>query len=637
MSIKYRPEIDGLRAVAVLAVVLYHAEFALRGDPFSGGFVGVDVFFVISGYLITSIILRESRDRGFSFADFYERRARRILPPLLVVMIAAIPFAWLLMRPDAVKDFAGSVLSSLAFGSNFWFWQEDSYWAAPNALKPFLHTWSLSIEEQFYVVFPVLLLLLNRFARGMTDWVFTAGFVVSLGFAHWLSGLDAVSSFYLLPTRAWELLAGAILAKLELERGRKSGIAISKIAPLLGLMLIVGSVALFDADTRHPSLLTFAPVAGTMMLIWYCRKGEIITCVLSAKPVVAIGLISYSFYLWHFPIFAFARIQDPDPTNLERIAHIALSVTLSVITYFVIEKPARNRKLISLAPFAIATIAAYALVGGAMSYVFLKDGVWGRYTPSQLQILGAGDVGSFADYVTADYDTRKNAAFSDQDPSNDILIIGDSLSQDFYNVLNEAGLLAGKEVSTHYIRARCHNVPASFDATKYIKDADQRSCAREVRIGDPRLNSRISEADFIVVSSNWRLSTTRYMPDLVSAARAETTAPILLIGKKYFGPIDFNTILETSPDDLQSIRQRDEPHLDQLAQIPAETVGNYYDLHAVVCPDPSGCPIVTPAGYLISHDGLHLTREGAQHVGALVRADASFMSHWREAFPDSAD
>jgi len=173
MNIKYRSEIDGLRAIAVLAVVFFHAEFTIWGvNPFKGGFVGVDVFFVISGYLITSIILTDLNQNRFSFLKFYVRRARRILPALFTVMLVPVPFSWIYMFPNAMKEYAGSLLSSLFFGSNFWFGYEDSYWAGPGDLKPFLHTWSLSVEEQFYILFPVALLILWRRAKKYTVSIF---------------------------------------------------------------------------------------------------------------------------------------------------------------------------------------------------------------------------------------------------------------------------------------------------------------------------------------------------------------------------------------------------------------------------------------------------------------------------------
>ncbi|MEH6568444.1 MAG: acyltransferase, partial [Halioglobus sp.] len=302
MKLAYRPEIDGLRAIAVLAVVLYHAEFAIfGGDPFTGGYIGVDVFFVISGYLITSIIVREIKRESFSFQRFYERRARRILPALFTVMAATLPFAWLYLLPKAMKEYAGSLLSSLFFGSNIWFWREDSYTAEPSALKPLLHTWSLSVEEQFYVLFPVFLLLVWRFAKQHALSILLLGFVICLQIAQIGSAQTPEAAFFLLPFRGWELLAGSILALLELQRGRAPGGFAAWSMPAVGLGLIFLSVLVFDEQTQHPSYVTLVPVIGSMLIIWFSDPGSSFTRILGGRIFVGLGLISYSFYLWHFP------------------------------------------------------------------------------------------------------------------------------------------------------------------------------------------------------------------------------------------------------------------------------------------------------------------------------------------------
>ncbi|QDU49837.1 acyltransferase family protein [Gimesia panareensis] len=371
MSIKYRPEIDGLRAIAVSSVVLYHAEFAVAGfSPFKGGFIGVDIFFVISGYLITLIILREIQEGTFSFGNFYERRARRILPALFTVMLVSIPFAWRYMLPKAMKEYAGSVLSSLAFCSNIWFWKEDSYTAEPSALKPFLHTWSLSVEEQFYVFFPIALILLWKYARNHITSVFVLLFLFSLQLANWGSTAFPDATFFLLPTRIWELLAGALLAKLELEKGRSSNSFLDSVMPAVGLFLLCHAIVFFDDLMPHPSFRTLLPVAGTMLIIWYCKQGEFVSNVLSWKPLVAIGLISYSFYLWHFPIFAFARLRDSTLTGYVKVECILLSLILSILTYHLVEQPARNRKKFKTRYFLAYLSPCFMLLVGTQLYLF---------------------------------------------------------------------------------------------------------------------------------------------------------------------------------------------------------------------------------------------------------------------------
>ena len=220
MKLAYRPEIDGLRAIAVVAVIFYHAQITILGyQLFEGGFIGVDIFFVISGYLITSIILKELFTKGtFSFKYFYERRIRRILPVLLFVMLGALPFAWMYLLPNDFVDFSKSILYSLGFSSNFYFHNSGQIYGAESGLiKPFLHTWSLSVEEQYYILFPIVLLVVFKYLRKYLGIVLIIGFIISLIIADWGSRNYPSFNFYVLPTRGWELLAGSILAYFEIK------------------------------------------------------------------------------------------------------------------------------------------------------------------------------------------------------------------------------------------------------------------------------------------------------------------------------------------------------------------------------------------------------------------------------------
>src|SRR5210317_102408 len=312
MKVVYRPEIDGLRAIAVSAVILYHAQITILGQrPFKGGFIGVDIFFVISGYLITSIILKELVTTGsFSFKHFYQRRIRRILPALLFVILASLPLAWMYLIPSSFVDFSKSILYSLGFSSNFYFhYSGQIYGAESGLLKPFLHTWSLSVEEQYYILFPIFLLVSFKFFRKYLIHILILGFVISLGLAEWTSRNYPSASFYFIHTRMWELLAGSILAYFEITSGHRSKNKIlNLILPTLGLLLIGHSILFFNDKMFHPSFYTLSPIIGVCLIIWFSNKDELITKVLSTKLFVGIGLISYSLYLWHYPIFAYYNI-----------------------------------------------------------------------------------------------------------------------------------------------------------------------------------------------------------------------------------------------------------------------------------------------------------------------------------------
>ena len=383
MQLKYRPEIDGLRAIAVGAVIIYHAQIAIFGQQlFKGGFIGVDIFFVISGYLITSIILKELVIKGsFSFKHFYERRIRRILPALLFVMLISLPIAWFFLMPNSFIDFSKSIIYSLGFSSNFYFhYSGQQYGAESGLLKPFLHTWSLSVEEQYYILFPLIILIIFKFLRKYLNHILILCFILSLGIAEWSSRNYPSASFYFIHTRMWELLAGSILANLEIKSGnRYKSKILSLTLPSIGLFLIFYSILSFSDDMFHPSSYTLIPIIGTCLIIWFSDKREIITKILSTKLFVGIGLISYSLYLWHYPIFAFSRV----PYFLDGFVfkELLIGITiliLSLLTYYFIELPFRNRiynfkKLLIIISSFILFLISYNF------YVIYKDGIKTRF------------------------------------------------------------------------------------------------------------------------------------------------------------------------------------------------------------------------------------------------------------------
>lgn len=341
-SLPYRAEVDGLRAVAVLSVVLFHAGFEI----FSGGFVGVDVFFVISGYLITSIILSELGNGSFSLLRFYERRARRILPALFFVTAACIPLAFLWIAPRHIEGFAESVVAVTTFWSNFLFWDQSGYFDTANELKPLIHTWSLAVEEQYYILFPLFLLLLWRGGYNRMALVLTAVAAVSLAAAHWGAYAFATASFYLLPTRAWEFLIGA-LAALYLRGNAGAGKAHPWLS-VLGLGMIAFSVFAFDRHTPFPGLYALVPTVGTALVILSAPARTPAQLILASRPAVGIGLISYSVYLWHQPLMAFYRHWSlSDPEAVMKLALCAASLALGYLTWRYVEQPFRNRELVT--------------------------------------------------------------------------------------------------------------------------------------------------------------------------------------------------------------------------------------------------------------------------------------------------
>ena len=350
MKINYRPEIDGLRAIAVVAVILYHTQITILGhQPFKGGFIGVDIFFVISGYLITSIIIKELITTGtFSYKHFYERRIRRILPALLLVMVVSLPFAWIYLTPSSLIDFSKSILYSLGFSSNFYFhYSGQEYGATSGLVKPFLHTWSLSAEEQYYILFPIVLLVTFKYFKKYLIHILILSFVISLGLADWGSRNYPSATFYLLHSRMWEIIAGSILAYFEIVKGRKKSKyqILNSTYVSVGLLLIILSIIFFKKYFPHPSFHTLPSIIGVCLIIWFSNKNEIVTKILSSKPLIRVGLISYSLYLWHYPIFAFDRLLGFTSESIfNKLLLGIIILTLSILSYYFIERPARNKK-----------------------------------------------------------------------------------------------------------------------------------------------------------------------------------------------------------------------------------------------------------------------------------------------------
>ncbi len=391
MNFKYRPDIDGLRAIAVISVVIYHANFKIIfGDNeyniLPGGYLGVDIFYVISGYLITHLILDSINNKNFSFLDFYERRARRLLPALFVVIIMSLVAGYLLMLPTQFKNLSNSAISSLFFLSNFYFYFSDNYFADASALKPLLHTWSLSIEEQFYLFFPPVLYFLYLKNKKI-NFTFIFLIIFSLIFSQVGSIYFKELNFYNIISRVWELAFGALIAFFHVTNKMEKNYHTNNILLLISISLILIPFFIFNKSTLHPSVLTIFSVLGTGMIIFFKNGEGLIKNFLSSKPLVAIGLISYSLYLWHYPVLAFKRIKSPNLSEFDKLEAVILSLILSVISFFLIEKPFRNKKIVKRKNFFILTISLFLLIFIVSSYISKFDGLPKRYSKEILSLV----------------------------------------------------------------------------------------------------------------------------------------------------------------------------------------------------------------------------------------------------------
>ena len=355
----YRPDIDGLRAVAVLVVVLFHA-----GLGFPGGYVGVDVFFVISGFLITSLIWKDLQLGRFTLAHFWERRARRILPALLLVSMATLIAGWfLLMAPD-FASLGKSAAYQAVFGANVYYWLHANYFSAPAEQQPLLHTWSLAVEEQFYMVVPLLFMWLFRVPllrrRAVAFAVLALGLVCGLALSTYAVAKHPIAAFYLLPFRAWELALGSLLALIPASRFEPRRICSETLA-ILGLGLILSPALLYQKETPFPGLAAIPPCVGTALIIWSnLPSPTLVGKMLSWRPVVFVGLISYSLYLWHWPLLAFSKYWALQPLPLGyRVALVVVALALAIASWRFVETPMRQRRLCS----SRKSIFAFAGIG----------------------------------------------------------------------------------------------------------------------------------------------------------------------------------------------------------------------------------------------------------------------------------
>ncbi|MGV6820480.1 MAG: acyltransferase family protein [Parvularcula sp.] len=381
----YRADIDGLRTLAVLPVVFFHA-----GLGFPGGFVGVDIFFVISGFLITGIVDRDIQDRKFSLVRFYERRIRRLYPALFAMLTVTTGIAAWLMIPQDFADFGGSLAATTVYASNFFFFFQNGYFNEAAHLKPLLHTWSLAVEEQFYIFFPPALWVLARYLpRRAVKAVLAFGAIVSFALCVWATGKNEDFAFFLLPTRAWELALGGLLA-LGMFPSLEARPRIRQALSWTGLLLIAVPVFTYSQATAFPGLAALWPCLGTFLLLWVGRDGwGLITKALATPPMVAVGKISYSLYLWHWPIIVFGTYgAGPHPSVPVGIMLVVLSLGFAYLSWRFVEQPVRigdlfgQRITLFLGAFAASAVAMAVGLG-----IHLTKGLPSRADPALMAMI----------------------------------------------------------------------------------------------------------------------------------------------------------------------------------------------------------------------------------------------------------
>ncbi|MFN6933737.1 MAG: acyltransferase family protein [Tsuneonella sp.] len=583
----YRPEIDGLRAISVMSVIVYHAN----ANVLAGGFLGVDVFFVISGFLITRHIYADLSVDRFSLAEFYLRRVRRIAPALLFVCALATPFAFWLLLPDDLQNYGQSLFASIASVNNILLWLTTDYFSLGTAFKPLVHTWSLGIEEQYYVLVPIALALAWRAGRrsGVVA-VLLVGSLLSIVAMELWREADPSGNFYLLPSRFWELGLGGI-AGLYRERWNaatppvlRQGIA------ALSLAGVTLPMVFYSEAMNLPSLATLLPVAGAMGVLVFCTSNGV-GSILAVRPAVGLGLISYSAYLFHQPVFAFLRAaQLEEVSPLQLYLATAVVLVLAYLSWRFVELPFRDRRRMPNRTLVIWTGTSATVLAGIGLALHFTSGVPGRF-PALTKSDPTFGAREFAAYVDAPF-AYENRPLDPATRERNLLVLGNSFARDFINMGRETQSFAGWKVS--------------YDSVEFCRE------------GSSMVLAKAANAGAVVIASDEVAELAPCYRAMVTRLREAGVRHVAVIGTKNFGSNN-NAVMRLAPAERENLRVRPSTLQYEQNRSAAAALGpEYVDIFSLLDDGSSTVPVFTPGGQFISQDRLHLTRPGAVFVGNLV-------------------
>jgi peptidoglycan/LPS O-acetylase OafA/YrhL len=617
---RYRPDVDGLRAVAVVPVVLYH--LGIRAVP--GGFVGVDIFFVISGYLITRLISEEIDSGHYSITGFYVRRARRIFPALFFMCACCMVFALVEYLPDEIESFRNSLVATTLFGSNIYFYLTQGYFAPKASTIPLLHTWSLAVEEQFYVVFPLLLLFLRRKLASFENVILWVLVLTSLATSAWLVEQDANAAFYLPLSRAWELLIGSLVAldRLPAVRGR----ALAETLGAVGLGLILYSIFGFNHRTPFPGLAALAPCVGAALVIHAGKEAKPLSSrILAMEPVRFVGLISYSLYLWHWPIDVAMRVFVTPLTLVNKLEALVGSFGAAVASWKWVEQPFRR------GPFRLRNTGSLVTAGAAMAALLLIAVVlypasirrW-NLTPEEQAVL-AMETHDFGQAMRAGkcfLTGKREANHFDEGACLHVsttranyLILGDSHAADLWPGLSrmvpDVNLM---QATASGCKPLLHTTGADF-CTDLMEFMFTQFLPKHHVQG-------------ILLSGRW-------LADDADRARATVEAlgryadRVVLLGPaiEYQHPLPRTVVVSMDSHDPSwierdravEVRLADRLFARRMANSPAR----YFSLYDAICPE-SGCLVFDSSGMPVEFDTDHFTVNGSIEVARRLRAAGIF-------------
>ena len=593
----YRRDIDGLRAIAILPVIFFHAGF----NNFDYGYLGVDIFFVISGFLITSFIVNDLKLEKFKVLNFFDRRARRILPGLVFIMIASIPPALVYMQPDDLENFGQSLFATSLFSNNILLYLTSGYWDIASEFKPLLHTWSLSVEEQYYVVFPFLMILIWKLKSFWLMFLLFLFLSITSFFYYYFGSfgnesIESRASFLLLFGRAWQILLGAIGALISLKVITKIDTVkkfYKEFICLLGISLILLSMfhsLIFELNQIYLPVLASI---GTLLLLVFSNQNLIATALLRSKLFVWIGLISYSLYLWHQPIFAFARIRSFDePSFVSMILLILFLIPLATLS-FKLERFFKNPKNVNNRIFYSSLIVSLIIICSAGLTFHFSNGFYKNYNELTAPYLVEDKFYDNDGYIV---DAFKFQDLEFSGNKKNLIIYGDSFARDFINMGRSNDYFKNYE----------------FTIRPY-------NCFNKQNYTDEEKFNLIKEGDLIIIS--YRIlpseASKRCFKNKISYLE-KNKIDFLVIGTKDFG-YNINRPLK---DKIYDFKAKPSEEILEFNDFLKNNVPNekFIDLLNLISTE-DGVPLFTEDNKLMSIDRAHLTYFGAQEVGKIIFSD----------------
>ncbi|NGO54236.1 acyltransferase family protein [Allomesorhizobium camelthorni] len=604
----YRPDIDGLRAFAVSAVVLFHAGFS----TLSGGYVGVDVFFVISGYLITKLIVEQVRAGTFSFSDFYARRARRLFPALFSTIFVTFVCAAFIQGPEDFRGFSGSSAMAILSLSNIYFWMQSGYFDAAATTKPLLHTWSLGVEEQFYLIWPAIISALMRKGRLALLAVAVLG-LISFTACLLAMRFDLTAAFFLTPFRIFEFACGAALVWAKTPRRLSSDIAYTT-----GGLAVLYAVLQFDAGTSFPGWHAALPTLGAAMMIYGGRKA-VAALPFKTAPAQLLGRASYSIYLVHWPIVVFwLHTTGRDLDTFQGVAAIALSILLGYLLHSFIERPLRySHALQGQRLVTISALAAALIVAPSWQSWATKGWTW--RLPKTLRRVNSYDIDVLTKYVWANHIRLSGNTF--KPGRKHILIVGDSQSADFTNILLEGNHERNVDIVTYAFNYGCNTPyadnPQYWNQENIYTSSDpslEQKCKERI---DAFLSSpALKQADVVIVAFLWERFGARRMRAAADKIESISPSRVYVLGRKNLlkSSIDFVN-MNGKLDGLGSLAAQYKPSETlSINKMLAKQFGNrYLDIFSSVCPDQYKCVVLDEKQNPLFYDAAHLTPSGARY------------------------